>query len=129
MRMIEDSLIFYCSKCETLDADFKITQKEMNQRSTLVTPRDFGGYVRHMVCPNCGFVISGAIRDFRDKDNRADQEYVRDKAETIKMYSSKGERTYLAIGGFEKMIDMAFKRMSEKEDVPKIILDSMCGWD
>lgn len=62
--------MFYCPNCKIFkdDEDFKFD--EFNNITSLVNPRDgYGRMIRHMVCPNCKYILSGYIHECRyEKD-------------------------------------------------------------
>jgi len=55
--------IFYCPKCGKYEENFKFENpKQEKELTTWVNPRDgHGMMIRHIICPNCGNVLSGII--------------------------------------------------------------------
>ncbi len=78
--------IFHCAKCNKTEADFKISEKELRIRQTWLNLRDgYGGAITHMICPNCGYVLSGFINWHKEVDNDV-LDYIKS---SIKMYSTR----------------------------------------
>ena len=62
--------IFYCAKCNKLEADFEISETELKVRRTWSNIRDgYGGAITHMICPECGYVLSGFINWYKEVDD------------------------------------------------------------
>lgn len=52
--------VFYCSKCKTYHEHLEMSNAELRIRSTWTNIRDgYGHPINHMVCPHCGYVLSG----------------------------------------------------------------------
>lgn len=78
--------IFYCAKCNKTEIDFSISDREERIRKTWINPRDgFGRHITHLICPNCGYILSGFMIWHYEVDNST-VEYVK---ETIRMYSAR----------------------------------------
>lgn len=127
------SEVFYCAKCDTLDINFRMTNKEKMIRGTWSNFRDgYGGIISHLICPHCGYVLSGYIDTHGKSMNEGYINYIK---HSIEMYSSKNiERGYIK---FEDMDYIAHDQMNKKlekykdnnNEFVQDVLDTMCAFD
>ena len=68
---------FYCSKCNTEIPNFFIEKEELMIRETWLNPRDFFSKpIHHIICPYCGYVLSGYI-EFNNGNEEDIMDYVK----------------------------------------------------
>jgi hypothetical protein len=128
--------IFYCAKCKKEHIDFFITRDELRIRETWVNPRDFYGTpIHHMICPHCGYVLSGfmEMRNVTMEDLKSAIDYVK---YTISLYSSKDMNGMIEHENIDFICD---KKIKDKKDTLSLraennieiqeILNSMCKFD
>lgn len=120
--------IFYCAKCKKLEVDFKFkTREEQIVRQTWYNTRNgMGKPITHMVCPKCGYVLSGYMEGFEE----GLKEYVK---EVIELYSTKEYEGILLGKNMVEYIcnnEINKKRMIYKNKsnrLVKTVIDSMVG--
>ena len=125
------SKIFYCNRCKTLDYDFYISRAEERIRQTWVNLRDgYGGTITHLICPHCGYVLSGYINWHGDKIDEGIVSYVK---HSIEIYSDKEyEGSFLKVGAIDflcnDIMDKKRNQYKQLEDEKiKNIIESMRG--
>lgn len=125
--------IFYCAKCNKIEIDFKFSsRKEETVRETWLNIRDgYGRPIHHLICPHCGYVLSGYMNWNGEVDDGIFM-YIQD---TIKMYSTKEyEGKFLKEGTINYIYDCEVKKKKEKyrdvEDIEiQTIINSMSNID
>lgn len=52
--------IFYCPECKKLEINFEFDERKQREQITWVNSRDgWGRPICHIVCPHCGYELSG----------------------------------------------------------------------
>lgn len=105
--------IFYCAKCNETEIGFKFSSdKEERVRKTWLNFRDgFGGNITHLICPHCGYVLSGFMNYFENVDD----DIVNFIKEIIKLYSTRRyEGSLLEYGAIDYMYSDIIKKKSDE---------------
>ena len=98
--------IFYCAKCNKLESDFEISETELRIRRTWSNIRDgYGGAITHMICPECGYVLSGFINWYKEVDDSV-LNYVK---YSIELYSTR-DGGMLREGALDHICNQEIKR-------------------
>lgn len=97
--------IFYCASCKEFNNDFNsegIITTFSNLRDGHGTP------IHHVICPHCGYVLSGYIRiRYEEDDTEETYEYIR---RTIDMYSCGNGSMLLDHDAFVEILKSELKR-------------------
>ena len=104
--------IFHCPSCSMTDIDFHFKDERHKQKvTTWMNIRDGWGFpIRHIICPNCGYVLSGVMYT---KEN--DDESIWYIQQTINKYSREGkDGGYIEDGKLNNLIKQIEQKINLK---------------